>query len=147
MGTFSIRAMEQFDIDAVLAIEALSFPSPWKREHFLHELQAGYSYPFVAVDCHGVLIGYLCLMVLFEEAQILDVAVAPAERGRGIAQALLEHAERLSRLNGADYIALEVRASNCAAQQLYKKNGYYQTGVRPRYYDGFEDAVLMEKRF
>ena len=74
--------MEAADIDAVMTIERESFTAPWKREHFQHELDAPHSYPLVA-HMEGRLAGYVCLMSLFEEAQILDIAVAPDQRGTG----------------------------------------------------------------
>ena len=91
-----IRAMTATDLDEVLAIEQASFRTPWKREHFESELSGRYSFPFVA-ESGGRIVGYVCLMSLFEEAQILDIAVSPDQRGRGIALALLEHACAVAR--------------------------------------------------
>src|SRR5665647_2964263 len=72
----SIRAMCESDLDVVMVIELLSFSSPWHREHFQQEIIAPHSFPFVA-ELDGITDGYVCLMSLFEEAQILDIAVAP----------------------------------------------------------------------
>jgi [ribosomal protein S18]-alanine N-acetyltransferase len=141
--TIHIRPMIEPDLDAVLAIEQASFPSPWKRDHFLHEIAAPHSYPFVA-ECNGMLAGYVCLTSLFEEAQIMDIAVAPAMRGRGIAQSLMEYAFSLAREKGAEVMALEVRASNAAAITLYEQCGFVRSGIRSKYYEGVDDAVLME---
>ncbi len=140
-----IRPMTEADLDAVVAIENVSFPTPWKRAHFQQELTLTYSLPLVA-EQHGQIVGFLCLMSLFEEAQILDVAVTPGQRGSGVAQVLIRHAEQLAREKGAHYLELEVRVSNTPARRLYQKLGYAETGIRPRYYDGKEDAVLMEKK-
>jgi [ribosomal protein S18]-alanine N-acetyltransferase len=142
--TINIRPMIEPDLDAVLAIEQVSFSSPWKRDHFLHEIAAPHSYPFVT-ECGGVVAGYVCVTVLFEEAQILNIAVDPGMRGRGIARMLLERALSLAREKGADVIALEVRASNVAAITLYEQCGFTRTGLRQKYYEGRDDAVLMEK--
>lgn len=139
-----VRPMMEMDLDAVAVIEQASYPTPWSREHFRYEISAPYSWPLVAVD-EGSTIGYLCLMCLFEEAQILNVAVSPTLRGRGIALLLLERAFVLAREKGAEKLSLEVRASNSAALSLYKRIGFRKTGIRNRYYDHTEDAVLMEK--
>jgi len=139
-----IRTMTESDLDAVLAIEQASFSAPWRREHFLHELAAPHAFPCVASE-DGAIVGYVCLMSLFEEAQILDIAVDPQQRGRGIARMLMEHAFTAARGLGAEFMALEVRASNCAAITLYERLGFSRTGVRAGYYEGKEDAVLMEK--
>jgi ribosomal-protein-alanine N-acetyltransferase len=135
--------MSTADLDAVLAIEQASFPAPWKREHFEHEMSVAHGYPAVA-DCAGVVAGYVCLMSLFEEAQILDIAVAPEQRGKGIAQPLMDYAIATARAQGAEVLALEVRATNGAAIALYERYGFICTGVRSKYYEGRDDALLME---
>lgn len=138
-----IRPMSKTDLDAVMTIEQESFPTPWRREHFEHEMSAPHSFPFVA-ECNGIIVGYVCLMALFEEAQILDIAVAPEQRGRGMARLLMDHAISVARENDAEVLALEVRASNIAAISLYEMCGFVRTGLRQKYYEGREDAVLME---
>ncbi|MEI6215505.1 MAG: ribosomal protein S18-alanine N-acetyltransferase [Desulfuromonadales bacterium] len=139
-----IRPMTSSDLDAVLAIEQASFPHSWKREHFEHEIDSPHSFPFVAADETGVL-GYVCLMSLFEEAQILDIAVSHDQRGRGVARLLLDYAFGIASGEGAEVLALEVRETNMAAIKLYEGMGFSRCGSRPRYYDGVDDAVLMEK--
>jgi len=142
--TVDIRPMTTADLDSVLVIEQASFSHPWRYEHFLHELSSPHSFPFVAVT-GGSVGGYVCLMSLFEEAEILDIVVAPHLRGRGIARALLEHAVAVARRNRAGIMRLEVRASNRAAIALYERFGFSRTGMRTKYYEGVEDALLMEK--
>lgn len=139
-----IRAMTAADLDEVLAIEQASFMTPWKREHFESELSGKHSFPFVAV-CEGRVAGYVCLMSLFEEAQILDIAVSPEQRGRGIARLLMVHACAVAREHKAEVLSLEVRSSSSAAIGLYQSSGFRQVGIRTNYYDNSEDAILMEK--
>jgi [ribosomal protein S18]-alanine N-acetyltransferase len=143
-GTIIIRPMVEADLEAALTIEQASFPAPWSREHFLHEIVAPHSFPFVAL-VDGDIAGYVCLMSLFEEAQILDVAVALEQRGKGIARLLMEHSFIVAIGEGAEFMALEVRESNKAAISLYERLGFVRTGTRRGYYEGKEDAVLMEK--
>ncbi|MBC8018194.1 MAG: ribosomal protein S18-alanine N-acetyltransferase [Verrucomicrobia bacterium] len=139
-----IRTMTAADLDEVLAIEQASFRTPWKREHFESELSGRYSFPFVA-ELGGKVVGYVCLMSLFEEAQIRDIAVSPGQRGRGIALALLEHACAVAREKHAEVLSLEVRVSSAAAIGLYQRSGFKRAGIRPDYYEASEDALLMEK--
>jgi len=139
-----IRTMTAADLDEVLAIEQASFRTPWKREHFESELSGKHAFPFVAV-CEGRVVGYVCLMSLFEEAQILDIAVSPEQRGQGIARLLMEHACAVAREMKAEVLTLEVRASSAAAIGLYRHAGFRQVGIRANYYDSTEDALLMEK--
>jgi ribosomal-protein-alanine N-acetyltransferase len=135
--------MAPADLDAILNIEQASFPLPWKREHFEHEMSAPHSFPYVA-EYEGMIAGYVCLMSLFEEAQILDIAVAPQQRGRGIARLLMDHAIGVAREKGAEVLDLEVRSTNSSAITLYERCGFVRTGVRSKYYEGIDDAVLME---
>ena len=144
LETVTIRPMEKQDLNAVLAIEQVSFPLPWLKEHFLHEIEARHSFPFVA-ELDGAIVGYVCLMSLFEEAQILDIAVDPFQRGRGVALQLMERAFITALEQGAEVLSLEVRVSNVAAISLYEQLGFCRTGLRPWYYQDGEDAVLMEK--
>lgn len=143
--TPTIRSMVKADLDAVLVIEQASFSKPWCRDHFEQEMTALHSYPFV-VEYNGVVAGYVCLMSLFEEAQILDIAVAPELRGRGLARRLVGHAVAVAREKGAELLALEVLATNISAITLYERCGFVRTGIRSKYYEGRDDAVLMEKR-
>lgn len=140
----SIRPMAEADLDQVSRIEQASYPVPWRREHFIQELHSPLSAPFVAVRDQEV-VGYLCLMSLFEEAQVLNVAVAPEQRGNGIARMLLEVAVATARQRGAEVLVLEVRESNRVAIALYESFGFVRYFVRPGYYEGTEDAILMEK--
>ena len=135
--------MTESDLDAVLAIEQASFPKPWRREHFLCEIAAPHSFPLIVLIDETVA-GYVCLMSLYEDAQVLNVAVKPNQRGKGLARLLLEHAIKVGADEGAHFVSLEVRASNKAAITLYEKLGFSHTGTRRNYYDGTEDAVLME---
>ena len=137
-----IRPMIESDLSAVLDIEQASFATPWNRDHFLHEIAAPHSYPNV-VEYGGVVAGYVCLTALFEEGQILDIAVAPDMRGRGLALMLMDYAigQAIDKL-----LALEVRSTNRAAISLYERLGFFQCGLRARYYDGVDDALLMEKK-
>lgn len=140
----TIRAMSMDDLDDVLAIEQASYPHPWKREHFIHEIHSHLAFPVVVVE-GGRLLAYLCLMSLFEEAQIMNIAVAPDQRGRGIGRMLMEHAIATARQKGAENLTLEVRESNLAAIALYEAFGFERYFVRKGYYEGKEDAILMER--
>ena len=139
-----IRPMTRDDLDGVLAIEHVSCPVPWKREHFIQEIHSHICFPHVAV-IDGSIAGFLCLSSLFEEAQILNIAVAPEFRRKGVARMLMELAIRLAREKGAENLVLEVRESNAAAIALYGGYGFQRYFIRKGYYEGKEDAILMER--
>ena len=139
-----IRPMTKSDLDGVMVIEQVSYPNPWKREHFIQEIHSHTSLPYVAV-LDDLVVGYVCLMSLFEDAQILNIAVTPQHRGHGIARKMMELAVSTARERGAEVLALEVRESNAAAIRMYEDLGFVRYFVRKGYYEGKEDALLMEK--
>ena len=144
MKDFVICPMTESDLDEVLAIEADSFPRPWSRSHFLDELKSPHSFPLVALDQEGTLAGYICPMLLLDEGHILNVAVRNDYRGHGLGRLLVERVLRECRDRGAEFVSLEVRPSNTAAISLYRGLGFVETGLRKRYYENGEDAILME---
>lgn len=141
---YTIVAMAEEHLDEVLTIERMSFPTPWIREHFLGELASGNSFPLVALDETGRVTGYICPMLILDEGHILNVAVHPESRGRGIGRLLVEKVLVDCRAKGASFIDLEVRLSNEVAISLYRQLGFSVIGRRKAYYENNEDALLME---
>ena len=125
-------------------IDSLSFVSPWSPKEFERELSNAVAHYFVA-EYNGKAIGYGGYWWVFDEAQITNIAVHPDYRQKGVAQAILD--EMVNSVNDGfvKTMTLEVRKSNIPAQNLYKKNGFKEVGVRAKYYNHTEDAVLMTK--
>ena len=136
--------MSEEDLAAVLEIESASFSRPWTRRHFLDEMESSCGYPTVALANDGTLAGYLCLKLILDEAEILDVAVSAAKRGRGIGQLLVLDAMAFCRKQGVNLLSLEVRVGNAEAIALYRRLGFHEVGRRKNYYDNGEDAILMD---
>ncbi len=88
--------------------------------------------------------GIASLYITADESELINLAVLPAFRGRGIAQALLDGVFAAARASGCTSMFLEVAASNAAAQNLYRKNGFEAVGKRVGFYQG-EDALLLRK--
>lgn len=142
---FMIRKVTPMDIDAIMHIEVESFTLPWSRESYLGELKNNFA-TYLVGDYEGEVIGYGGIWVVFEEAHITNVAVAPEYRKAGVGRALMEELERAARSKAAHRIVLEVRPSNIAALALYRGLGYITSGLRKEYYsDNNEDALLMTK--
>ncbi|MBI5966755.1 MAG: ribosomal protein S18-alanine N-acetyltransferase [Deltaproteobacteria bacterium] len=143
-----IRGMTERDLDEVMQIERMSFPTPWSRRLFERELLMPYAQAFVAVEFPpGKVLGYLCFWLVARETHILNLAVHPERRRRGIASRLLRFAVDYSREKGTEEIILEVRRSNYKAISLYQNFQFQPQGIRPRYYsDSGEDAVIMGLR-
>ncbi len=142
-----IRRAGLVDVSAIWAIEAVSFPTPWSRWSFLAELGHRNSHILVAGPPGPQpwqTWGYLIFWVVLEEMHILNLAVHPAQRRRGIARRLLSEGLAQARALGAELAWLEVRPSNTAARALYESFGFKEVGRRPGYYDDTnEDALLL----
>lgn len=139
-----ICPMAESDLDEVLAVEKCSYPKPWIREHFMAELLSPHAFPLAAFTADGRLAGYICPVLVLDEGHIMNVAVHPDFRGRGVGRLLVERVMGDCREAGAAYVSLEVRVSNVAAIALYRRLGFTESGTRRRYYENGEDALLME---
>jgi ribosomal-protein-alanine N-acetyltransferase len=142
-----IRRAGLADVAAIWAIERVSFPNPWSRWSFLGELGLRNSHTLVAgppPPQAWQTWGYLIFWVVLEEMHILNLAVHPEHRRRGIARRLLAEGLAQARALGAELAWLEVRPSNLAARALYQSFGFKEVGRRLHYYDDTkEDALLL----
>lgn len=140
-----IRAMTLLDLDEVLEIEGLSFPTPWSRGLFERELSTPFARSFIAQEAAKKKVqGYLCFWLVDREAHILNLAVHPQHRNKGIGSLLLGYGVDYCRKKGVEVVTLEVRRSNYKAISLYRNFHFQAQGIRRRYYtDSGEDAVVM----
>lgn len=142
-----VGRLREADLDAVLAIERVSFPTAWTRDNFLYELRDNRFARNLALRTDGTLGGYACLWVLEEELKINNIALRPDLRGTGLGHVLLRACLEVGLAEGCAEATLEVRPSNLVARRLYERYGFRETGRRAGYYqDTREDAVLMVAR-
>ena len=142
--SFEIRRMAVEDVPAVAELDRISFSLPWPERSFHFEITSNPASRCWVAESDGRLAGVIVAWLLVDEVHIATIATHPDFRRQGIAQALLAHVLRTTAQEGAVSSFLEVRASNVAAQELYRKFGYEESGRRPRYYkDNDEDAILM----
>jgi len=133
------------DLDAIHAIEVLAFPHPWTRRLLAKEFEHPWSRQRIARDEAGKVLGYLISWKVADEVHILDVAVHPEARRKGVGRLLLEDCASMARESDSVSISLEVRRSNEGARALYRDLGFEIIGERPRYYVADrEDAVVLE---
>ncbi|MDY4230845.1 MAG: ribosomal protein S18-alanine N-acetyltransferase [Candidatus Faecousia sp.] len=138
-----IRPMTAADVPSVAALEKLCFSDPWSVSSIASELDNPLSLWLVWEE-DGTAAAYLGVQRVPPQADVMNVAVSPALRRRGIARALFAELER--RLPEIDELFLEVRASNSGAIALYRTLGFEQVGRRPNYYlDPREDALILRK--
>lgn len=133
------------DLDEVMAIEALSYLTPWSRSAFEREVADNITAEYIVAEAaSGIVCGYGGMWIIMDEGHITNIAVHPDLRRKGIATALLCEMARRARLRGAEKLTLEVRPTNAAAQELYMGLGFVARGRRKRYYsDTGEDAIIM----
>jgi ribosomal-protein-alanine N-acetyltransferase len=132
------------DIDAVQLVERASFPVPWPANAFRHELTQNKNAHYIIAKEGERVVGYAGLWLSLDEAHITTFAVLPDFRRRKIGERMLVSLFARAEKLGAEWLTLEVRASNLAAQRLYEKYGFRPAGIRRRYYsDNNEDAIIM----
>lgn len=139
-----IQDMTLDDVDGVQVVERASFPLPWPANAFRHELTQNKNARYVVARDGERIVAYAGLWLMVDEAHITTFAVLPEVRRRRIGERLLQRLFEIAQELKAEWLTLEVRASNLAAQRLYEKYGFRRAGVRRRYYsDNNEDALIM----
>lgn len=139
-----IRKMTLDDIPAVVDLDQKSFSLPWPERSFRFELTDNPASRCWVAELDGKVVGMIVVWLIVDEAHVATIATHPDFRRKGVAKRLLSHALQKLMEQGARSSFLEVRESNGAAQEMYRKFGYEETGRRRRYYkDNDEDAILM----
>lgn len=141
---FTYPRMALRDISALAEIEKRSSLSPWSEAQIRAELAKERAH-FWTARAGGRAVGYAGFWLVQDEAQVATVAVHPEFRRRGIARRLFQIMGEAARELGARRMTLEVREGNTAARRLYETEGFQETFRRPRFYEGTETAVLMER--
>jgi ribosomal-protein-alanine N-acetyltransferase len=138
-----LRPLKTSDLDAIETVERASYPTPWSRSMFAGELAKPSGICLGAFQGEDML-GYLIVARYVDAWHVMNVAVDPAWRGRGVARSMLERLFVLTDGDSERGYTLEVRVSNHTAIHLYESLGFVATGVRRGYYtDNREDALIM----
>ncbi|MDC3414232.1 ribosomal protein S18-alanine N-acetyltransferase [Aquibacillus sp. 3ASR75-11] len=144
MPTIRIRKMTMNDLEQVLKLEIASFAKPWTKDIFYNEIQRNQFATYYVLETEKKIIGYCGLWMIIDEAQITNIAIYPAYRGKKFGQMLFQYVLNQAKIQGANKLSLEVRVSNEAAKSMYKKFGLVPGGMRKNYYtDNNEDAIVM----
>lgn len=140
---YRIRPAILADASALVAIERRSFGDPWSEASFREALTSSWTFVLVAQTVRGVA-GYLVAREAAGTGEVLNLAVAPEFRRRGIGDALLQAGLAAFRTNQVDEVFLEVRESNTSARALYARHGFRPVGQRSAYYrNPREDALVL----
>jgi ribosomal-protein-alanine N-acetyltransferase len=130
-------------LQKILEVEELSFPSPWSVHALKSEIENPISHLW-ALIMGKVLSGYICFWMFDREIQLINVAIHPHDRGKGLGHYLLKEMIETGISEGMQQIWLEVRPSNLVAKGLYERLGFEEAYRRPGYYpDTHEDAIVM----
>lgn len=142
-----VREAGVSDLARVWAIEKASFGDPWGASEFRSVLDSPQTIFLVASDVRRkAVLGYAVALTVLDESEILNIAVDPEFRGRGVGGLLLDAALGAVQARGAVAVFLEVRESNKAARKLYKSRGFDELSRRRRYYRlPVEDALVLRR--
>jgi ribosomal-protein-alanine N-acetyltransferase len=142
-----IRPFVSADLDSVLAIAASSPEAAgWSRETYETILQDPQRACCTIADQEGAIVGFVCLRVMSDEAEVLNLAVSPSVRRLGVGSRLLDHALREAGQKGARRVFLEVRDTNEPALALYQRYGFTVSMRRVGYYSNPPaDALVLLK--
>jgi [ribosomal protein S18]-alanine N-acetyltransferase len=139
-------AMRVPDLTEIIAVERQAYPVPWTHGNFVDSLAAGYPAE-VLRGPRAELLGYWLAMPGVDEMHLLNITVAPAWQGRGLAVVMLDRLVAECRRQGLTQLWLEVRVGNERARDVYRRYGFAEVGKRRAYYPvqqgPREDAVLM----
>ena len=139
--------MTQDHVAAIAQLEMLCFSDPWSENSISYELTNPLSLWLVAVEDNCVL-GYVGSQTVMGESDMMNLAVDPQHRRRGIGALLVNALVEALRLRGSNCLSLEVRTSNENAKALYARAGFIQIGKRPNYYrNPKEDALILRKEW
>ena len=140
-----IISMNESHVASIAQLEKLCFSDPWSENSIATELNSRLSYWLVAVE-DGEVVGYIGSQSVLGESDMMNVAVHPDHRRRGIAEELVNALSHDLKERNNVCLTLEVRVSNAPAIALYEKLGFQQVGLRKNYYrNPKEDALILRK--
>lgn len=141
---YKFRPMQMDDLDTIMQIEPQIYTHPWTRGNFSDSINSGYSAWVLLL--HEEIIGYALLMMVLDEAHLLNLSIAGKYQKQGLGRFLLEYMLQIAKNHDATNMFLEVRPSNISAIALYENIGFNEMAIRRGYYpaaNGREDAILM----
>jgi len=142
-----IEPMNSFHVAQIAQLEEICFSDPWSERSIASELDNQLAFWLVAVE-EGSVAGYIGSQTVMDETDMMNVAVHPDFRRKGIAEALVNSLVEQLRKMGSHCLTLEVRVSNAPAIALYEKLGFTEIGRRKNYYrNPREDALILRKEW
>lgn len=144
MAELAVRRATVEDVFQIEEIEKICFVTPWSYESLKKDIEENKLALYLVAELDNKIVGYVGIWNIVDEGHITNVAVLPDSRRLHVGTQLIENLIMITEEMGISSHTLEVRPSNEAAKNLYKKFNFEEAGVRPGYYeDNGEDAVLM----
>ena len=141
-----ISEMNLQDLENIKDCLLTDFDNFWSYNILKQELENGKSKYFV-VKQENEIVGFAGIMLIIDEVNIMNIVVKKDKRNLGIGSSLLEEIIRYSKIHNATSITLEVNEKNVPAIRLYEKYGFKQVGIRKKYYNNEDNAILMDLVF
>lgn len=141
-----ISEMNLLDLENIKDCLLTDFDNFWSYNILKQELENGKSNYFVAKQ-ENEIVGFAGILLIIDQVNIMNIVVKKDKRNFGIGSLLLEEIIRYSKIHNATSITLEVNEKNIPAIKLYKKYGFKQVGLRRKYYNNEDNAILMDLVF
>lgn len=141
-----ISEMNLQDLEDIKDCLLTDFDDFWSYNILKQELENGKSKYFVAKQ-ENEIVGFAGILLIIDQVNIMNIVVKKDKRNFGIGSLLLEEIIRYSKIHNATSITLEVNEKNIPAIKLYKKYGFKQVGLRRKYYNNEDNAILMDLVF
>ena len=141
-----ISEMNLQDLENIKGCLLTDFDNFWSYNILKQELENGKSKYFVAKQ-ENEIVGFAGILLIIDQVNIMNIVVKKDKRNFGIGASLLEEIIRYSKIHNATSITLEVNEKNILAIKLYKKYGFKQVGLRRKYYNNEDNAILMDLVF
>lgn len=138
-----IAPLRRRQLRGVLRIEHQVYPRPWPLSVFYGELAQRETRCYVVAKVGATVVGYAGELFSLDDAHITNIAVDPEWHRHKIGTRLLVTLARQAIARGAKHLTLEVRVSNTGAQEMYRRFGFAPAGIRRKYYENTEDAIVM----
>lgn len=145
MNNNIVSPIKDEDIPLVLEINNLCFDPPWSLTSLKNEVANKFT-KYIVLKSYDVVVGYVGIWLILDEAHITNIAIHPNHRCKGLGSILMENTVNLCKELNIPSITLEVRENNTAAKNLYKKFGFTEQGIRKNYYPNNINAIIMWKR-
>lgn len=143
---FKIDKMSLEDLISIKDILTTEFDDFWNYEILKSELESTNSYFFVAKNISGEIVGFAGIKIILDEADIMNIVIKKDFRNNGIGSLLLDYLISYSKSINLKTITLEVNEINIPAIKLYEKFDFEKLGIRKKYYNGENDAIIMSKK-